>query len=68
MQTIGAEARERGVDFCYLIHRSGIPIIDALRRPFLRSVAPLIPYAIIGNDLRAGGQLIRSPYIDIRDV
>jgi hypothetical protein len=68
IETVAAEARARGIDYCYIIHRGGGGVIDALRKPFPRFVAPLISYVIIGNDLHAGGQLIRSPYIDIRDV
>jgi GNAT superfamily N-acetyltransferase len=68
IETVAAEARARGIDYCYLIHRGGSVFIEALRKPFPRFVAPIIPYTIIGNDLHAGGHLIRLPYIDIRDV
>ena len=68
LQSVAAEARAGGIDYCYLLHRTGNPLVEALRRPFPKAFAPLIPYVIIGNDLRAGGQLVRSPYIDIRDV
>ena len=68
VETVAAEARQRDIDYCYIIHRTGNPVAAALRRPFPKLVAPLIPYMIIGNDLQAGGQLVRRPYIDIRDV
>jgi GNAT superfamily N-acetyltransferase len=68
VETVAAEARRRGIDYCYIILRAGSQLTEVLRRPFPKLVAPLIPYMIIGNDLQAGGQLVRKPYIDIRDV
>jgi GNAT superfamily N-acetyltransferase len=68
VETVATEARRQGIDFCYIVHRTGNPLAEALRRPFPKLVAPVIPYMIIGNDGQAGGQLVHRPYIDIRDV
>jgi GNAT superfamily N-acetyltransferase len=68
METVAAEAKMQGIDYCYVIHRPGRSFVNALRRPFLKQVAPVIPYSIIANHSDEGGQLIAAPYIDIRDV
>lgn len=69
MSGVAAEARRRGVDYCYIIHRGSEAWIEALRRQVPRLFAPIIPYSLLARRLTNHAPLqVHAPYIDIRDV
>lgn len=66
---VAAEAKRRGIDYCYIIHRGGEAWVDAVRRQVPRLFAPVIPYSIMARMIDDGTPIrVHAPYIDIRDV
>lgn len=69
IDTVAAAARTRQVDYLYLIHGGDEPWIEPLRRRVPRLFAPVIPYSIVGREVRGRTPVaIRRPLVDIRDV
>lgn len=68
MTGVAAEARQRGIDYCYIIHRGNEDWVGTLRRQVPRLFAPVIPYSILARTLSGVPLHVHAPYIDIRDV
>lgn len=65
---VAAEAKVRGIDFCYIIHRGDEPWVGAVRKRVPLLFAPLIPYSILARTIAGTPLRIPAPYVDIRDV
>jgi hypothetical protein len=69
INTVAAAARLRRIDYLYLIHQGDELWVEPLRRRLPRLFAPVIPYSIVGREVRSRTPVvIHRPLVDIRDV
>ncbi len=68
LRAVAAEARERGVDYCYLIHGGGEAWVEAARRDVPRPFAPLVPYRLFVSAPGRPASRIGRLCVDVRDL
>ncbi|HEV2079315.1 MAG TPA: GNAT family N-acetyltransferase [Allosphingosinicella sp.] len=68
VNAVAAEARARGIDYCYVIHQQGAPWIPGLLRGFPKAFSPIVPFTILARTLAGAPVRVERPYTDIRDV
>ena len=69
VRAVVEEARERGIDWLYLPHTPGDPLLAAVRADTPRLLSPVVPYRMIArqND-GSDSPLFRRLYVDPRDL
>lgn len=68
MRHVAEQARERGIDYCYVVHDPGDEWIHPLRADVPRLFAPVVPYRLWADlPPHVSGPLDRL-YVDVRDL
>ncbi len=68
MRHVANQAREQGIEFCYLAHDPREPWVDALRSDVPRLFSPVIPYRMLMRSRSGGPPDLDRIYVDVRDL
>jgi len=65
---VAAEARSRGIDYCYVVHGATDEWVSAVRADLPRPFAPRVPYRLLIRRNRGTVAPLERIYVDVRDL
>lgn len=67
-RALETEALRHGIDYCYMVHRPGDSMVEAVRAEAIRFFAPTIDYRLLASTPDGEVPALDPIYVDIRDL